>query len=97
MAAEAARGLSLFNQYGRGGSKRRLELGRLIAEREAISEPLWRQIAGFHARSFGLEDPRSNVEYEDGGADARYIAASILGGEAGREFSMSLIPTLNKD
>jgi hypothetical protein len=96
MSMNAKRGLSLFDRYGRGGSKRRLDLGKDIAERRAIAESDWRRIAGFHARSFGMDDPQSYTQYSDGGEDARYIASMIMGGVAGRDYSFSLIPDLNK-
>ncbi len=97
MQIKARQGLNLYKEYGRGESKHRLIRAKKIAEGEPLEERDWRAIAGYHARNWGDSDPLILQEYPDGGPDARYIAALLLGGDAGREESFQLIPELNRN
>ncbi len=96
MQIEARRGLQLYEKYGRGESKHRLIRAEKIADGEPLEEKDWRAIAGWQARNWGNSDPRILQEYPDGGPDSRYIAALMLGGDAGLERSLDIIPELNR-
>jgi hypothetical protein len=95
MAIAARGGLQLQARYGRGESKHRLIRAKKIAQQQPLSESDWRSIASFHARNYGNQDPLVLSPYPDGSPDARYIAAQLLGGSAGKEMSMDLISKLN--
>jgi hypothetical protein len=97
MRQAASEGLRLFSDYQRGGTSRRLELGKEIALGQPLEEKEWRSIAGWQARNWGKEDPESLRPYPDGGPDARYIASQILGGDKAFEEAINLIPELNKN
>ncbi len=97
MQTTARQGLNLYEQYGRGESKHRLIRAEKIASGEDLSEQDWRAIAGYHARNWGDSDPSILNEYPDGGPDAKYIASLLLGGDAGQDYSLKLIPELNRN
>ena len=97
MKMAASEGLSLFSKYERGGSKRRLELGQKIALDQPLKESEWRTIAGWHARNWGDKDPESYRDYSDGGPDARYIAAKLLGGNEAFEEAIHLVDQFNQE
>ncbi len=97
MRINAQQGLNLYGEFGRGESKHRLIRAHEIAKGEPLQENDWRAIAGWHARNWGDSDPQILQEYPDGGPDAKYIAAMLLGGDAGREKAFNLIPELNRN
>lgn len=97
MQQAASKGLNLFSEYERGGSKRRLELSKKIALGQPLEEPEWRSIAGWHARNWGEDNPESFKQYPDEGPDARFIAAQLLGGDNAYEEAVGLIPELNRN
>ncbi|UBF29870.1 hypothetical protein K9N68_37300 (plasmid) [Kovacikia minuta CCNUW1] len=97
MQISARQGLQLQQEYGRGQSKRRLETAQLIAQGESLSESQWRNISSFHARYYGDSDPQQLKTYENGGPDARYIAALLMGGNGGQDKAFDLIPELNRN
>ena len=94
MVDEARKGLALQQQFGRGESKRRMEIAQDIAMKQPLNPDQWRTIAGYQARYYGDGEPfpRKDVTYEDGGPDARYIASKLLGGRPGQEQAFEVVP-----
>lgn len=96
MQSNAQEGLALQQEYGRGESKHRLIRAHKIAKGQPLTETDWRSIARYQAGYYGDEAPiqNPNVNYSDGGPDARYIASLMLGGRAGQEEAFNVVPNL---
>lgn len=92
VADQAAKGLKLREEFGRGGTEVGLERGRQLAERRELSPEIVRKMRAYFARH--AIDKKAPMFGDRDKPSAGYIAWLLWGGDAGRDWAEKTMKAL---
>lgn len=92
VADQAAKGLKLREEHGRGGTSVGLARGRQLADRRELDEATVKKMRAYFARH--EVDKRGKNFGDDDKPSAGYVAWLLWGGDAGKAWSEKTMETL---